>query len=211
MEHRVGEAIGFCGLSGPGDAKKLTGLKKAGGTACPTNSGQVGQAVSPANPGFSCNCASRRPIPTDDEKRSSVPQWRVRAGEPADLEAIAAIQSASPEAALWPPGDYLQYDLRVAERQRRVAGFLVARRTAEGEAEVLNLAVAPEFRRQGVARALMRAFLHGFQGDVFLEVRSSNLSALEFYKSLGFQELTLRTDYYERPPEAAIVMKFHSC
>jgi ribosomal-protein-alanine N-acetyltransferase len=112
---------------------------------------------------------------------------------------------------LWPPGDYLQYDLRVAERQRRVAGFLVARRTAEGEAEVLNLAVAPEFRRQGVARALMRAFLHGFQGDVFLEVRSSNLSALEFYKSLGFQELTLRTDYYERPPEAAIVMKFHSC
>ena len=30
-----------------------TGAKKAGGTACPTNSGQVGQAVSPANPGFS--------------------------------------------------------------------------------------------------------------------------------------------------------------
>ena len=171
MKHRVGRTIGFCGLSGPGDAPELT----------------------------------------DDEKRSSVPQWQIRAGEPADLEAIAAIQAASPEAALWPPGDYLQYDLRVAVRERRVAGFLVTRRTAESEAEVLNLAVAPEFRRQGVARALMGAFLHVFRGDVFLEVRSSNSSAREFYKSLGFQELTLRKDYYGTPPEAAIVMKFHSC
>ena len=138
-------------------------------------------------------------------------QWRVRPAEPADLDAIAAIQAASPEAALWPPGDYLQYDARVAVRERRVAGFLVTRRTAEGEAEVLNLAVAREFRRQGVGRALMSAFLEGFRGDVFLEVRSSNSYARGFYKSLGFQELTLRKDYYHTPPEAAIVMKFHSC
>ena len=135
----------------------------------------------------------------------------IRAGEPADLDAIAAIQAASPEAALWPPGDYLRYDVQVAVRERRAAGFLVTRRTAEGEAEVLNLAVAPEFRRQGVARALVGAFLHGFRGDVFLEVRNSNSSARGFYKSLGFQELTLRQGYYELPPEAAIVMKFHSC
>jgi ribosomal-protein-alanine N-acetyltransferase len=134
-----------------------------------------------------------------------------RAAEPVDLEAIAAIQAASPEAAFWPPGDYFQYDARVAVREGRVAGFLVTRRTAEGEAEVLDLAVAPGFRRQGVARALMGAFLHGFRGDVFLEVRCSNSSAREFYKSLGFQELTLRKDYYQTPPEAAIVMKFHSC
>jgi ribosomal-protein-alanine N-acetyltransferase len=148
---------------------------------------------------------------TDDEKRSSVPQWQIRAGEAGDLEAIGAIQAASPEAALWPPGDYLQYDVRVAVRGGRVAGFLVTRRTAEGEAEILNLAVAPEFRRRGFARALLCAFLHGFRGDVFLEVRSSNSSARGLYKSLGFQELTLRTNYYGTPPEAAIVMKFHSC
>ena len=144
---------------------------------------------------------------TDDRERSSV----LRPGEPGDLDAIAAIQAASPEAAPWPPGDYLRYDLRVAVRQQRVAGFLVTRRTAEAEAEVLNLAVDPDFRRQGVARALICAFLHNFQGDVFLEVRCSNSSARGFYKSLGFQELTLRKDYYEMPPEAAIVMKFHSC
>ena len=148
---------------------------------------------------------------TDDERRSSVPQEQIRAGKPADLEAIAAIQAASPEAALWPPADYLQYDLRVAVREGRVAGFLVTRRTAEGEAEVLNLAVSPGFRRQGLARALLCAFLHVFQGDVFLEVRCSNSPARGFYKSLGFQDLTLRPNYYKTPTEAAIVMKFHSC
>jgi ribosomal-protein-alanine N-acetyltransferase len=136
---------------------------------------------------------------------------QIRPAEPADLDAIAAIQAASPEAALWPPAEYLQYDARVAVRARRVAGFLVTRRTAEGEAEVLNLAVAPEFRGRGVGRALMGAFLDGFRGDVFLEVRCTNSSARGFYKSLGFQELTLRKDYYGTPPEAAIVMKFHSC
>jgi len=148
---------------------------------------------------------------TDDERRSSVPPWQIRVAEAADLEAIAAIQSASPEAALWPPAEYLQYDARVAVRERRVAGFLVTRATADGEAEVLNLAVAPEYRRRGVARALMCAFLRGFRGDVFLEVRGSNSAARNFYKSLGFQELTLRKNYYGTPPETAIVMKFHSC
>ena len=165
---------------------------------------RAGGYCGPSGPG-------NAPELTDDEKRSSVPPWQIRAAEAVDLEAIAAIQAASPEAALWPPGDYLQYDVRVAVRERRVTGFLVTRRTAEGEAEVLNLAVAPEFRRQGAARALMCAFLYGFQGDLFLEVRSSNSSARGFYKSLGFQELASRKDYYGTPPEAAIVMKFHSC
>jgi ribosomal-protein-alanine N-acetyltransferase len=136
---------------------------------------------------------------------------QIRAAEPGDIEAIAAIQAASPEAAPWPPADYLQYDARVAVLRRQVAGFLVTRRTAADEAEVLNLAVAPESRRQGVGRALMAAFLQGFRGDVFLEVRSSNSYARGFYKSLEFQEFTLRKDYYGTPPEAAIVMKFHSC
>jgi len=135
----------------------------------------------------------------------------IRRGEQRDLAEIAAIQAASPEAAEWRCADYLQYDLCVAVCENRVAGFLAARTVAEGESEILNLAVAPEFRRRGCGRALVEAFLKRARGDVFLEVRSSNLHALGFYKSLGFQELTLRQDYYAAPPEAAIVMKFHSC
>ena len=134
-----------------------------------------------------------------------------RAGTAADLEAIAAIQSASPEAAHWEPRDYFQYDLRVAVVDGHIAGFLVGRTLAAGESEILNLAVAPEHRRRGVARGLVEGWLRGANGDVFLEVRASNEAAQKFYKSLGFQVVSVRSEYYSSPVETAIVMKFHSC
>lgn len=135
----------------------------------------------------------------------------VRRGEPADLNAISAIQSASPEAAQWAATDYLQYDLQVASSANQVVGFLVTRTLGVGESEILNLAVAPEHRRQGVARVLVRTWMSGTVGDIFLEVRASNVGAQEFYKSLGFQELVVRPEYYSFPRETGIVMKFHSC
>jgi [ribosomal protein S18]-alanine N-acetyltransferase len=135
----------------------------------------------------------------------------IRRGEPGDLAEIRAIQTASPQAAQWDVADYLQYDLLVAVEGSRVAGFLVSRTLAPGESEILNLAVAPEFRRHGVARALAGALLAGSGGAVFLEVRASNEVALVFYKSLGFEEVTVRPEYYGEPLESAIVMKFHSC
>ncbi len=135
----------------------------------------------------------------------------IRPGEPRDLEAIAAIQAASHEAAAWPAADYLVCDLLVAATDDRVIAFVATRRTAPEEIEILNLAVSPAFRRRGVARALVEALLSSTAGDVFLEVRPSNHAARELYKSLGFQEFTLRPDYYTDPPEPAIVMKFHSC
>jgi len=135
----------------------------------------------------------------------------IRKGEARDLAEIAAIQEASPEAAAWPPRDYLGYDLLVAVRSGRVAGFLASRKTAEKEWEILNLAVAPDCRRKGAGRALVEAFLAEKQGDVFLEVRESNTTAREFYNSLEFQVVSRRDGYYHHPPEAAIVMKFHSC
>ena len=135
----------------------------------------------------------------------------IRRGGADDLEAVAAIQAASPGAAAWMVTGYLDRDFRVAIVENRVAGFLVARTVAADEREILNLAVAPDFRRTGVARALVQGFLEGSQGPVFLEVRESNTVALKFYKSLGFKELNKRKGYYESPPESAIVMKFHSC
>jgi ribosomal-protein-alanine N-acetyltransferase len=92
-----------------------------------------------------------------------------------------------------------------------VAGFLVWRRLAEGECELLTLAVAPAFRRRGIARELLKPLLNVRNNKVFLEVRESNRTARIFYKSMGFQEVSIRREYYEYPFEAAIVMKFHSC
>jgi ribosomal-protein-alanine N-acetyltransferase len=135
----------------------------------------------------------------------------IRRGEARDLAEIAEIQAVSPETAQWDVAAYLQYDLRVAICQDRVAGFLVARRVAEDESEVLNLAVAPQFRRRGVARKLVNSLLADARGAVFLEVRESNSTAQTLYKSLNFQYVGTRPAYYDSPTEAAIVMKFHSC
>jgi ribosomal-protein-alanine N-acetyltransferase len=135
----------------------------------------------------------------------------IRRGGTDDLDAVAAIQETSAGAAQWKTADYLEQDFRVAISENRVVGFVVARTVAADEREILNLAVAPDFRRKGVARALMASALAAFRGQVFLEVRESNGVAQKFYKSLGFKELSKRSAYYDNPPETAIVLKFHSC
>ncbi len=139
------------------------------------------------------------------------PEIEVRAGRPADLEAIGHIQAHSAGASQWKPAEYLEHDLRVAVAGGVLAGFVVARRVAEGESEILNLAVAPGFRRRGVARALVAAVLAAHPGEVFLEVRESNQGGRAFYESIGFKELFYRPGYYSDPPEGAVVMKFCSC
>ena len=146
----------------------------------------------------------------------------IRPGQAGDLAEVAAIQASSPEAAHWDAADYLRYHFRVCLHHGRVAGFLVARRVAPDESELLNLVVAPEFRRKGLARALLQDFLSvaamGGQAKAcptgssfYLEVRDSNQAARNLYKSMGFQEVNIRPEYYASPLEAAIVMKFHSC
>ncbi len=135
----------------------------------------------------------------------------IRAAGEADLEAVEAIQRVCPEAAHWKTADYLDQDFRVAIVGNRVGGFIVLRSVAPDEKELLNLAVAPEFRRKGVAGTLLKASLEGFTGSVYLEVRESNEAARRFYQLHNFQEVSRRAGYYEKPPETAIVMKFHSC
>jgi [ribosomal protein S18]-alanine N-acetyltransferase len=135
----------------------------------------------------------------------------IRRGEPGDLLEIRAIQATAPEAAQWEPGEYLKYELWVAVRNGRIVGFLVGHTLSAGEWEILNLVVSLGFRRQGVGRALLGGLLRDWRGAIFLEVRASNAAARLFYKSLGFQEVGSRPQYYGNPPESAIVMKFHSC
>ena len=135
----------------------------------------------------------------------------VRRGQAEDLHQIAEIQSSSPQAAQWDVADYLLYDLHVATCENRITGYLVTRFLGDSECEILNIAVAPEYRRKGVGKALLSELLEGYRGAVLLEVRESNLTARNLYKSMGFQEIGSRKDYYDSPPETAIVLKFHSC
>ncbi len=139
------------------------------------------------------------------------PMLLIRRGESRDLPEVATIQAESPEASAWSVDGYLQLNFLVAEEEGRIAGFVVARTVAPDERELLNLAVNRLHRRRGIGRALMKALLAEALGAVFLEVRESNRPARELYKSMEFQEVSLRKNYYDYPLEAAIVMKFHSC
>ena len=131
----------------------------------------------------------------------------IRAATPDDLPAIAEIQGASS----WPARSYLENDCSVAVCDRRIAGFLVARRTAPDEREILNLVVASRFRRRGIGRELLQHQIVLFPGTRwFLEVRESNQAAINLYKSMGFRPSGRRPDYYEDPAEPAIVMSFFS-
>lgn len=92
---------------------------------------------------------------------------------------------------------------------RMVVGYIVFW-LVEDEMHILNLAVAPAFRRERVARklvltALKRAFQKGAQ-RAFLEVRASNEAARKLYSHLGFTGTSVRRDYYDMPVEDAIIM-----
>jgi [ribosomal protein S18]-alanine N-acetyltransferase len=90
-----------------------------------------------------------------------------------------------------------------------VLGFVVYW-LVHDELHVLNVAVAPETRRRGVARALMReAEARGRAGGAglsTLEVRRSNHAARELYRDLGYRQVGVRPNYYADEGEDAIVM-----
>jgi len=135
---------------------------------------------------------------------------KIRPATSDDLAAIATIQAASPEASQWDPAGYLDYDCLVAVENDHVAGFLVSRQTTPGEREILNVAVALSERRRSIARRLIAAELERVRGQWFLEVRESNIAALNLYKACGFQEAGRRNSYYHNPTESGIVMKLNS-
>ena len=134
----------------------------------------------------------------------------IRPAAEQDLTAIQEIQSAAPEASQWNPADYLDYECLIAEEEGLVVGFLVARQVADGEWEILNLAVAPAFRRRGIGRGMLDHLLGRHYGDVFLEVRESNTAARKLYEQAGFCTITKRLQYYTNPVEPGIVMKLYS-
>jgi ribosomal-protein-alanine N-acetyltransferase len=98
----------------------------------------------------------------------------------------------------------------VAERLGEVEGYLVARAVA-GEGEILNLAVAPEVRGQGLGAELLRTALdcliEAGAREVFLEVREGNATAQSLYQRRGFRPIGRRARYYRNPVEDAIVLR----
>ena len=90
-----------------------------------------------------------------------------------------------------------------------IAGYIVARETA-GELHINNVAVRSEYRRRGIAAALLSRVLQEARrrkaNAAFLEVRSANFAAQALYEKSGFRAIARRADYYSEPREDAVVM-----
>lgn len=78
------------------------------------------------------------------------------------------------------------------------------------EGNLDNIAVAPEYRRQGVADALLTVLTGFCRGEhiarLMLEVRASNTPAISLYHKYGFEAVGRRKHYYEKPREDAVLM-----
>ena len=135
---------------------------------------------------------------------------KVRAATSADLPAILAIEQQAPAASHWSAKEYerivAEQVLLVAEGKQGLAGFICAKHAA-GEWEIENIAVAPDYRRCGIAGELLGACIAQVRpgSAMFLEVRDSNLPARRFYEKHGFAEVGRRRSYYQQPEEDAVV------
>lgn len=90
--------------------------------------------------------------------------------------------------------------LVTAQRDGRIVGFALGRVVVD-EGELYQIGVLPEFRRQGIAEALLSE-LHARMTErgavcCFLEVRSRNAGAIALYGKCGYERISLRKGYYD--------------
>ena len=98
----------------------------------------------------------------------------------------------------------------VATEEGRVVGY-VGSQTVMGETDMMNVAVHPDFRRQGIAEGLVEELVSELKrlesGCLTLEVRASNEPAQKLYEKLGFFQIGKRPNYYRNPREAALILR----
>jgi len=92
----------------------------------------------------------------------------------------------------------------------RLAGY-VGSQTVLGWADMMNLAVAPEYRRLGVGEKLVTQLVKRLRDNqatcLTLEVRESNIPAIALYRKMGFTEVGRRPNYYHNPKEDALILR----
>ena len=109
------------------------------------------------------------------------------------------------------------------ELENQCAAFLVAEDSVSGrvlgyaglmvvadEGYITNVAVFPEYRRQGIAAQILQVFVQFAEANrlalLTLEVRPSNAAAIALYQDFGFEEVGRRKNYYDLPKEDALIL-----
>ena len=98
----------------------------------------------------------------------------------------------------------------VALEEDTVAGY-IGSQTVMGETDMMNVAVHPDYRKQGIATGLITELIGALKKReshcLTLEVRASNEPAKNLYKMLDFEEIGIRKNYYRNPREDALILR----
>ena len=98
----------------------------------------------------------------------------------------------------------------VATEGETVAGY-IGSQTVMDETDMMNVAVHPDFRRQGIAETLIQSLVEHLKTMdshcLTLEVRASNVPAIALYEKLDFREIGRRKNYYRNPKEDALILR----
>lgn len=98
----------------------------------------------------------------------------------------------------------------VAADGEKVVGYVGSQTVLDGS-DMMNIAVAPDFRRKGLAETLVNALIDCLRQRksrcLILEVRVSNIPAITLYGKLGFVEIGRRKNYYRNPKEDALILR----
>ena len=152
---------------------------------------------------------------------------RLRLAHRSDILQMRSLEEQADGASHWSATQYESlFESKTQDRVLLVAaddtddaaiyGFIVARCLTD-EWEIENVVVSADYRRQGIARSLVRAVadaaIAAKAGSVILEVRASNIPAVRLYESIGFIEEGRRKDYYRNPSEDAFLFRrtLHFC
>lgn len=151
--------------------------------------------------------------------------FAIRAMQSGDLDAVALIAAACPEAPQWGPSAYAAYlapdpanaallrSVLVADQDCAVLAFACATLLLDGEQNLCQLdsmAVHPGARRHGIGFALLQHLLDWAARSgarrFSLEVRASNDPALRLYERFGLRQEGRRPRYYADPEEDALLL-----
>ncbi|MBK5111089.1 MAG: ribosomal protein S18-alanine N-acetyltransferase [Thermoleophilia bacterium] len=162
-------------------------------------------------PNSGLNETAETPKPDSSLDRKAARQ-AIRTMTFADLPAVAALERRS-FTSPWSPGMFVLEMSKsgsvslAAEEAGRITGYIVLTRF-DLAWHLMNVAVAPEHRRRGLATRLIESALARIAegSPVTLEVRPSNVSAIGLYESLGFRSRGFRKGYYPDTGEDALIM-----
>jgi len=150
-------------------------------------------------------------------QRKILKQGKIEPATPEDLEEILAIENESSSNPWKRPFFEHEFSGRFSTilvyrdaYNMKISGFIIFRKIEE-TIEINNIAVKVQKRGEGIGSALISRVINiGLKenaAEIFLEVRSQNLSALKLYKRSGFKPAGKRVGYYSNPKDDALVYK----